>query len=115
MIIRSVLDKNLLDEQMPTDEQCTGVCGGNPPLFSRPREISAQTVAALTLQRHLFSCLLQGLYRQVVRRLPEVVTVDWQDSVAHPKRATLVRSEPRENLGDKDRHPILAPSFDTDP
>lgn len=72
-------------------------------------------VGQLTLQRHFFPRLLKRLDRQVVCCLPEVVPVHRQDRVAHPESPALVGGEPREDLGDEDGHPVLAPPLDTDP
>lgn len=79
--------------------------------FSSPRS----GVGQLTLQRHFFARLLQRLHRQVVSRLPEVVTVHRQDRVSHPQSPALVGGESREDLRDEDGHPVLPPPFDTDP
>ncbi|KAF3854343.1 hypothetical protein F7725_022398 [Dissostichus mawsoni] len=58
---------------------------------------------------------VQRLDREVVCSLPEVVPINGKNRVSHPESPALVSGEPREDLGDEDGHPVLAPPLNTDP
>ena len=81
----------------------------------RPAQPSAaRPPARLTLQQHLLARALQRLHGLVVGGLAQVGAVHRQDGVAQPQRPALVGRQSREDLGDEDRHPVLAAALDAD-
>ncbi|XP_013359389.1 PREDICTED: serine/arginine repetitive matrix protein 3-like, partial [Chinchilla lanigera] len=67
------------------------------------------------LQQHVLARALQRLHGLVVGGLAQVRAVHRQDGVAQQQRPALVGCQPREDLGDGNRHPVLPAALDADP